>query len=415
MSKTLDEVSFSASTEEEKLSWELTNKIFTHAFQERVSDIHLEPDRGGWLVRFRIDGILREISRHPQDVGASVNGIVRKLADMAPESREKLQSGKIMMKVPSMENRIFDMRASTFPTIFGEKIVLRVLDPSSIEKIFKMGFEAINIEGDNLSHFKQIVEKPFGIVIFTGPTGSGKTTTAYAALSHLARSYDGRCNIVSLEDPVECVIEGVVQTAVKDGESWGFSQALRGLMRQDPDIIFCSSIPDPETARMVFEVAATGHLIMTQLSSSDCAEAIYGLWEMGMEPYFLSMTLEGLTNQRLVRKICPNCREEVKPAGEMLEMVKEVLDFTSDVKSFFRGRGCEHCRHTGYRGRAAVYEIVPRTDSFPEIISSRKSLAELRSAIGKLGFPSIKKAAVDAAILGLTSLEEAVRVTWVKR
>jgi len=335
------------------------------------------------------------------------------MANLNPDVEHIPQDGKILIKTDKIEDKekTFDIRLCTFPTVFGEKLVMRILDQANVEYALKGGLSYVGFEGDDLKKMESILSRAYGLIIFAGPGGSGKTTSAYASLAHLVRKCKGACNILSLEHPVEYILDGINQTQVNPDGEFTYSRALRSAMRQDPDIIFVSDIPDQATAQMVTQAALTGHLILTQLPASDAAHAIHLFIEKGVEPYLVSMILEGVVAQRLARKICPECKEEIPVNLNLLNRLKDSVDDFGQITHFYKGKSCNQCRGSGYRGRTAIYQVISRDEQLLEFITRKPTPQELREEIQRLGYPSLKKAAVQKAIEGVITLEEALRVT----
>lgn len=405
---------FSPGDEEEKLAFDLLEKVMLDAASERASDIHLEPFRDDSVIRFRVDGVMTEISRHGPNVIKSLIRVAKKISSLNPDVEEIPQEGKIVIDFdrPDGEARTFDFRLSTMPTIFGEKMVFRVLDPSSARRILKGELPAVGLDSEEIKAMEAILAKPCGLVIYSGPSGSGKTTTVYASLAHLANRTRGRCSIMSLEEPVECAIDGVIQTQVnRDGE-FNYLRALKAAMRQDPDIVFVADIPDLPAAQMVLQAALTGHLILTQVAAGDAAQAVHNFFKMGVEPYLISMILEGITSQRLVRTICPGCKKKIPAKKEIIHRFREDIDNPEEVTYLYKGEGCPQCRNSGYRGRTAIYQIIPRNEKLVDLMARQPSLAEMRKEMDLLGYPSLRKAAIRKAIEGVTTMEEALRSTY---
>lgn len=402
---------FAPADESEKLALELVNKILVDAALERASDIHLESLRNEAVIRYRVDGAMREVTRHNCESLQSIIRVIKKLANLNPDVDQIPQDGRILIKNEKLGDKLLDFRISTFPSIFGEKLVLRILDPKNVEHTLKEGLPYIGFKGKNLEMLEAMLAKPYGLIIFSGPAGSGKTTTAYAALSRLVNKCNGACNIVSLESPVEYILDGVIQTQVNQEGEFNFANAMRSLMRQDPDIIFLGDVPDQPAAQMVAQAVLTGHLVLTQMSASDTAHTIYNFIEMGVEPYLVSMILEGVITQRLARKICSHCREEVPMNKDLLERLSDCIDNPGDITHFYRGKGCEKCRETGYRGRTALYQVVTRNQELLDFIAGKPGLPEIRQKMQDLGFSSLKKEAVMKAVEGEITMEEAIRVS----
>jgi type IV pilus assembly protein PilB len=402
---------FVPADEEEKLTYELWNKIALDAISEKSSDIHFEPFRFESVIRYRVDGVLQVISKQTPESLHSLIRVIKKIANMNPDNDDVPQSGKILFTSNRIDNteRTWDIRLSTFPTLFGEKLVCRVLDPGSAANVLKGGFSWLGLSGSDLEMVNSIINKPYGLVVFCGPTGSGKTSTVYASLSHLAEKSEDRCHIVTLEEPVEFVINGVIQSNIDSEGEFNYFKAMKALMRQDPDIIFIAAVPDKDTASIALQAALTGHLIMLQLNASDTASAIHNLFELGMEPYLVSMCIEGIISQRLFRRICPDCKTEMPINQSVIDRIRDDIDNPDEIKTTWRGTGCEKCRGTGYRGRMAIYEILPGTAEIRDFIASKPTLAAMREKFRAMGYPTLRKAAIKKALNGETTLEEAIR------
>ncbi len=404
---------FQCRDEEERLALELFIKVINDAISDRASDIHLVPRSQEYVMRYRIDGTLREIARHTPSVPASLISIAKKAAALDPLSLLP-QEGKLTLALSEDEQNGAPplLRLSFFPTAFGEMMTIRILDTRKLESM-KGKLDHIGFNRDEGNLVRSILEKPYGVVIITGPAGSGKTTTYYAALEYLAEKTKEQCSIISLECPVELHLDGVIQTTVDPAGGFTFVRALRALMQQDPDIIGCSEIQDLETARLLSTIAITGHLVLTLLHSADVAQAIMRLLQLGLEPYLLGMSVEGIIAQRLVRKICDNCSEEVRNSVEIVEQMSGEIEGYERLAVTRRGRGCEKCGGTGFRGRTPVYEIFPGDRSLDSIIMKSQSVEELRDVLRNKGYLSQKQKALRLAMEGVTSLEEALRWTLV--
>lgn len=405
--------SFQCLDEEERLALDLLTKVIRDAIADRASDIHLVPQAQEYVMRYRIDGVLREIARHIPSVPASMISVARKAAVIDPASALP-QEGRLMFDATSgeMKGSAPMLRLSFFPTAFGEMMTIKILDPGKLE-LQKGKLDRIFSHEEEASLARTILEKPYGVVIITGPAGSGKTTTYYAALEYLAEKTRQQCSIISLECPVELQLDGVIQTTVDPPGGFTFARALKSLMQQDPDIIGCSEIQDLETARLLCNIAITGHLVITLMHSADVAQAIMRLLQLGLEPYLLGMSVEGIIAQRLVRKVCRNCSEEVRSNPEIVEQLRDEIDGYEKLAVTVRGKGCDKCGGSGYRGRVAVYEILPGDRSLDSIMMKCRSVEELRGALRGKGCASQKQKALRLAMEGVTSLEEALRWTLV--
>jgi len=374
------------------------NTIFFQAVEKRATDIHLEPMQDGVSLRFRIDGVLHQMQGPPK---TSYPGIVTRLKIMASldiGERRLPQDGRIRILVGSKE---LDIRVSTLPTIFGEKIVMRILDRETV----LLGMEQLGFEPEDLKIFQEALMKPYGMIIVTGPTGSGKTTTLYAGLSYI-NSPD--INIITIEDPVEYAIPGINQVQVKPKIGLTFPAVLRTLLRQDPDVIMVGEIRDLETAQIAVQASLTGHLVISTLHTNDTVSSITRLSYMGVEPYLLADSLNIILAQRLVRKICPNCKEEDPEAEEFIN--KHGLSLGKNI-ILYRGKGCSDCDNTGYHGRVAIYEILNISKPIRKMIVENASDDEIRELAKQQGLVTLREAAIKKAIAGITTIREALSST----
>lgn len=376
------------------------NTIIENAVNNFASDIHIEPVDDELRVRFRIDGVLREIMRTPISMAGPLVSRVKIMADLNIAERRLPQDGRITYLVG---RKMIDLRVSTAPTMYGEKVVLRILDKASVilEK------SALGLHGSDLKIFDELISKPYGIVLVTGPTGSGKTTTLYTALNQLNTPEK---NIITLEDPVEYNFKGVNQMQVNPKAGLTFANGLRSILRQDPDIIMVGEMRDNETAEIAVRSALTGHLVLSTIHTNDAPSAVTRLVDMGIEPFLISASVIGIISQRLVRKICPNCVQEY--AAESSDYAFLGLPQTEPL-TLKRGAGCTYCHHSGYRGRTAIFEIMPITSGHRALIDRGASADELRSYAIEQGMTTLKKAASELVINGVTTIEELLRVTYV--
>ncbi|MHC4075994.1 MAG: GspE/PulE family protein, partial [Planctomycetota bacterium] len=343
----------------------LVNYLLFNAINENASDIHIEPDDKKLRVRYRVDGRLYEKLCPPYQMHSAVVSRLKIMAELDIAQRRLPQDGSIHVLV---EGRTLDLRVSVMPGNFGEKVVIRVIDPQRI--IFN--FESLGFVYENLKKFREVIQAPNGIVLATGPTGSGKNTTLYAALTELNTD---EVNICTVEDPVECNITGINQFQVSSGAGFEFSTALRSLLRQDPDIIMVGEIRDQTTANIAVQAALTGHLVLSTLHTNDAPGAVTRLLDLNVAPYLVSASLIAVLAQRLVRKICPNCKTEYDPPMTMKKLVKKL---SGDTPVFYRGVGCKKCRNTGYAGRIAIHELFIPDDEIAEMINQRAGLKLLR-------------------------------------
>jgi type IV pilus assembly protein PilB len=376
----------------------LVNMLIHQAVKEGASDVHIEPDPDILRVRFRVDGILREVMSPPRALHAGVVSRIKIMSNLDIAERRASQDGRVQLKV---ESKQIDVRVSTLPTIFGEKVVMRILDKSGM----LVGMEEMGLAPDVLAQFRKYIRKSYGLILVTGPTGSGKTTTLYAALNEI-NSIDK--NIVTIEDPVEYQLKGINQIQVNPTVGMTFAEGLRSILRQDPDIIMVGEIRDTETANIAIQAALTGHLVLSTLHTNDAAGATARLVDMGVEPFLAASSLLTVLAQRLVRKNCERCKKEIDPPSALLSDLG--LDRASGL-SFQRGEGCQDCRGTGYAGRVGIYELLEVDDTVRRLIVSRAPSTEIRSAAQKNGFKVLREDGLEKACRGNTTLEEILRVT----
>ena len=376
----------------------LVNYLLYNAVRENASDIHIEPHDKKLRVRYRVDGKLYEKLRPPYQMHPAIVSRIKIMAEMDIAQRRLPQDGGIHVMV---EGRPIDLRVSVMPGNFGEKVVIRVIDPQKV--LFNL--ESLGFTYENLQKFRQVIQAPNGIVLVTGPTGSGKNTTLYAALAELNSE---EVNICTVEDPIECNMAGINQFQVNKSAGFEFSTALRSLLRQDPDIVMVGEIRDEATASIAVQAALTGHLVLSTLHTNDAPGAVTRLLDLGVAPYLVSASLIAVLAQRLVRKICPNCKTEYEPPISIKKIVKEL---SGEVPKFYRGLGCKKCRNTGYAGRIAIHELfVPNEEVF-EMISERASLKKLRHKALESGMVSLQADGVEKVKAGIISIEEILRTT----
>lgn len=378
----------------------LVNLIITRAIELRASDIHFEPFEEQFRVRYRIDGVLHDVESPPKRLQAAIVSRVKIMAKLNIAERRLPQDGRIMLRVKGKE---IDFRVSSIPTIHGESIVLRILDKSSIVlDIEKLGFPQDTMQG-----FQELIEKPHGIILVTGPTGSGKTTTLYCALQKI-NSPDKK--IITVEDPVEYQLRGINQIQVKPSIGLTFANSLRSIVRQDPDVILIGEIRDAETAEIAIHSALTGHLVLSTLHTNDAPSAITRLIDMGMEDYLLSSTIIGILAQRLVRVACPDCREPYSPNPMILKEMKLDGDDLSH-SNIIEVRGCESCSHTGYWGRMGIFEFLRVTDDIQKLILGKKDANIIKEAARKEGMRTLREDGWLKVKQGATTVSEVLRVT----
>jgi type IV pilus assembly protein PilB len=380
----------------------LVNAILADAAKRRCSDIHIEPYEKIFRVRFRIDGVLQEIMSPPLRLKNALVSRLKVMAGLDIAERRLTQDGRIKLKMGIGGE--LDIRVSILPTLFGEKVVMRLLDKSNLQlDMSRLGFDP-----QNLQDFQDAIHKPYGMILITGPTGSGKSTTLYSALSELNKP---DVNISTAEDPVEYNLVGINQVQVRDQIGLDFAACLRSFLRQDPDIIMVGEIRDLETAQIAIKAALTGHLVLSTLHTNDCPATVDRLINMGVEPFLLTSSINLILAQRLVRRICEQCKEPVQLRSEVL--INLGVDTADAGGGFptFRGRGCSNCGNTGYRGRLAVYEVMVMRDELKELILKGVSAMELKRAAVKLGLSTLRMSALQKVREGLTTVDETLRVT----
>ena len=376
------------------------NSLITQGYKERASDIHIEPFESELVVRYRIDGILYEVLRPPHKAQASIISRLKIMANLNIAEKRLPQDGRFRVRIAGKD---VDVRVSTLPTAFGERVVLRLLDKSSSV----LSLEDLGMDPPMLKLVGNMIHKSHGIFLVTGPTGSGKTTTLYAALSRLNNREK---NIITVEDPIEYQLPGVGQIQVNPKISLTFAAGLRSILRQDPDIIMVGEIRDGETAEIAVQSALTGHMVFSTLHTNDAAGALTRLVEMGIEPFLAASSIVGILAQRLVRTICPNCKEAFVPTPQLLtEMgLERVLPPGAKL---YRGRGCSACMDIGYRGRSGIYELLPVDDQVRDLLLQNKDAATIKSAAMKKGMRALRDAGLAMALTGQTTVEEVLRVT----
>jgi len=374
----------------------LVNYLLYNAVRENASDIHIEPDDKSLRVRYRVDGRMYEKMRPPYQMHSAIVSRIKIMAELDIAQRRLPQDGGIHVLV---EGRPVDLRVSVMPGSFGEKVVIRVIDPHRI--LFNL--ESLGFTYENLQLFRKAIQSPNGLVLVTGPTGSGKNTTLYAALAELNTE---EVNICTVEDPVECNIGGINQFQVNQKVGFEFSTALRNLLRQDPDIIMVGEIRDEDTANIAVQAALTGHLVLSTLHTNDAPGAVTRLLDLGVAPYLVSASLKAVLAQRLVRKICPNCKSEYEPPASIRKVVEASC---GQIQKFYRGMGCKKCRNTGYAGRIAIHELFVPTEEAGELIAERAGLKQLRDLALKSGMVPLFADGMEKVKAGIVPVEEVLR------
>jgi type IV pilus assembly protein PilB len=395
----LDDIA-AASTAEDAPIIKLVNLLITQAVNDRASDIHIEPGERTLRVRYRIDGVLHEVMTPPKSVQSGMISRLKIMADVDIAERRIPQDGRIGLVV---QGKQIDIRLATLPTVHGEKVVMRILDKSSVLlKLQDLGFMP-----DNFNRFQESYKKPYGAILVTGPTGSGKSTTLYATLNILNRP---EINIITVEDPVEYKLPGVnqVQTNVKAGLT--FASALRSILRSDPDVVLIGEIRDRETAQIAIEAALTGHLVLSTLHTNDAPSALTRLTEMGIEPFLVASALDSVLAQRLARRLCDKCKEEYTPTAEELESNRFPWNDGEELPALFRPVGCAACGKTGYRGRLAVHEVMTVSEEIERMVVEKASSEEIGRIAREQGMSTLRQDGMAKVLEGITSIEEILRV-----
>lgn len=376
----------------------LINSILEQAVKSRASDIHIEPFEKYIKIRYRIDGQLYEVMRPEIDIMSTISSRIKIIGGMNIAEKRLPQDGRITIQI---NDKVFDLRVSILPTVFGEKIVIRVVD----KKSFIIPKEKLGFDEDDRVKFEKMLLQPHGILLVTGPTGSGKSTTLYSAINQINKP---KINIITIEDPVEALIEGVNQVNVNYKTGLTFAAGLRSILRQDPNVIMIGEIRDSETAEIAVRAAITGHLVLSTLHTNDAIGAISRLIDMGIEPFLVASSVVGVIAQRLVKRVCSNCIKEYFANSEELE----ILGFGKDEKvKLYAGRGCPVCNGTGYKGRQGVYEIMQMTKKHRELINGHRPEDELREASKANGMRTLKDSVKRGVLSGMTTVDEMLRVS----
>ncbi|MBI4717368.1 MAG: Flp pilus assembly complex ATPase component TadA [Planctomycetes bacterium] len=381
----------------------LLNLVLLQAIKEKASDIHFEPFEDEYKMRYRIDGVLYEMVPPPRYIAMAISSRIKVMANLDIAERRLPQDGRIELQLKRVP---IDLRVSVLPTMFGESVVLRVLDRSNVQ----LSLDKVGMRADDLAVFRQLIHKPNGVIINTGPTGSGKTTTLYAALQELNSP---EVKILTAEDPVEYDIDGLVQTQVRADVGLTFARCLRSFLRQDPDIILVGEIRDLETAQISVQASLTGHLVFTTLHTNDAPSAIARLMDLGLEPFLITAVLEAVVAQRLVRRICKHCKTEYRPTDQQLMELSLRPEEVGD-RVFHYGKGCDYCKNTGYSGRLGLFETMVLTEPMRELIMERASTGVLRREAIKNGMRTLRETGLLAIYEGITTLDEVVKETIVE-
>ena len=378
----------------------LLNMVLLLAIRDGASDIHFEPFESEFRIRLKAEGVLQEMVPPPKHLSFAITTRIKVMANLDIAERRLPQDGRIELNVGGHP---VDLRVSVLPTLFGESVVMRVLDRG----VVSLDLNKIGMPPETLRNFRTVMQRPNGIVLVTGPTGSGKTTTLYSALSELNEIED---KLITTEDPVEYDIEGIVQVQIDSEIGNTFAHCLRSILRQDPDRILVGEIRDTETAEIAVQASLTGHMVFSTLHTNDAPSTITRLRDMGVPPFLITATVEAILAQRLVRKICTLCKEEVIPTADLLAD----LEMTSDQlagRKLFRGKGCDKCNRTGYKGRLGIYELMLMNDEMRDMIIRNCSTEELRNTARKFGMVTLRDAGMESVFAGLTTAEEVIRET----
>ena len=378
----------------------LLNMVLLLAIRDGASDIHFEPFETEFRIRLKADGVLQEMVPPPKHLAFAITTRIKVMANLDIAERRLPQDGRIELTVGGHP---VDLRVSVLPTLFGESVVMRVLDRG----VVSLDLEKVGMEATMLRKFREVIQRPNGIVLVTGPTGSGKTTTLYSALSELNEIED---KLITTEDPVEYDIDGIIQVPIDADIGNTFAACLRAILRQDPDRILVGEIRDVETAEIAIQASLTGHMVFSTLHTNDAPSTVTRLRDMGVPPFLITATVEAILAQRLVRRICANCREEVIPGSDVLADLELTSAAIAD-KKFYRGKGCERCNRTGYKGRVGLYEFLIMTDELRDMVMRNASTEDLREAARRAGMVTLRDSGMESIYAGSTTAEEVIRET----
>jgi type IV pilus assembly protein PilB len=378
----------------------LLNMVLLLAIRDGASDIHFEPFEDEFRIRLKADGVLQEMVPPPKHLAFAITTRIKVMANLDIAERRLPQDGRIELTVGGHP---VDLRVSVLPTLFGESVVMRVLDRG----VVSLSLDRVGMEPGMMRRFREVIKRPNGIVLVTGPTGSGKTTTLYSALSELNEIED---KLITTEDPVEYDIDGIVQVPIDAEIGNTFAACLRAILRQDPDRILVGEIRDVETAEIAVQASLTGHMVFSTLHTNDAPSTVTRLRDMGVPPFLITATVEAILAQRLVRRICTNCREEVVPGADVLADLELTTDQTVG-KTFYRGRGCEKCNRSGYKGRLGLFELLLMNDDLRDMVMRNASTEDLREAARKAGMVTLRDSGMQGIFAGLTTAEEVIRET----
>ena len=381
----------------------LLNMVLLLAIKDHASDLHFEPFEDEFRIRIKADGVLYEMVPPPRHLAFAITTRIKVMADLDIAERRMPQDGRIELNVGGHP---IDLRVSVLPTMFGESVVMRVLDRSVVE----LDLQKVGMDEETLAMFRDVIAKPNGIVLVTGPTGSGKTTTLYSALNELNNIED---KLITTEDPVEYDMDGIIQVPIDASIGNTFAQCLRSILRQDPDKILVGEIRDLETAEIAVQASLTGHMVFSTLHTNDSPSTITRMKDIGVPTFLITATVEAILSQRLVRKVCTKCREQYTPSREVLGDLELTADDLKG-KKFFRGSGCENCNNTGYKGRVGLFELMIMNNELRELIMKNVSADMLREAARKGGMVTLRDAGMDACYAGTTTVEEVIRETIIE-
>ena len=378
----------------------LINMILTQAINKNASDIHFEPFQDDFKIRYRLDGVLYDAISPPKALHLAISSRIKVMANLNIAETRLPQDGRTLVRIAG---RMVDLRVSTLPTIFGESVVIRILDKATVQ----LSLNEIGFEPDTKEKMRELIKKPYGIILSTGPTGCGKTTTQYSALSEI-NSIEQK--IITVEDPVEFDMPGLIQVSVRTKINLTFSAVLRHILRQDPDIIMVGEIRDAETVQMAIHASLTGHLVFSTLHTNDAPSVITRLIDMGVEPFLIASAIEAILAQRLLRCICPKCKHEYTPAEECLREAG-VSEKERKEKKFYKGRGCEHCNYSGYKGRSGIFELLILDEDIRSLILDKVPIAQLREQAVKNGMRTLREDGLRKVFSGRTTLDELIAIT----
>jgi len=381
----------------------LMNMVLLLAIKDHASDLHFEPFEQEFKIRIKADGVLYEMVPPPRHLAFAITTRIKVMANLDIAERRLPQDGRIELTVGGHP---VDLRVAVLPTMFGESVVMRVLDRS----VVKLDLNAVGLDADTLKGFREVINKPNGIVLVTGPTGSGKTTTLYSALNELNHICD---KLITTEDPVEYEMDGIIQVPIDASIGNTFAHCLRSILRQDPDKILVGEIRDPETADIAVQASLTGHTVFSTLHTNDAPGTITRLRDMGVPPFLITATVEAILAQRLVRRVCTHCKDEIRPSQEMLAEL-QLNEDDLEGKTFYRGKGCEICNNTGYKGRVGLFELMIMNDELRDMIMRNASTDDIRERAKSYGMVTLRDAGMQAVYAGTTTVEEVVRETIIE-